>query len=584
MKGILYILFFFCSISYGQDLGFPTVLGGGAYSRGDVTYTHRIVTNLNGSGPGSFWDALQSNSIITFQVSGVISLDVFSTITVSNVIILGQTAPEGGITITGQRMRWQNCNNIIVRYINVRPSGTGNDAWEFIGCDNVILDHCGFSFGGDETVTFRGDTDNITFSRNIVSYGKTGSLAGDSNDYTISSNLSYISNVYTHVSHRLPNPNSNFRIDVIGNVFYHWFNLLSRTGGSVQLNYIGNYLKKGQPVSFYNQIDIPDNPSIYIAKNRLPGIIDADIDDNWVLNQDWNGGAKSTTVISTSYQSGTQFSLLNFGIDVPDGDQAYTDLIVNRNVGNNRYLDNSGVPHYYMATIDSVAIDNIESGTYQSWAGTAANYVNFTERINWLANVDPGTVVNTRTDDADGDNMPDTWETANGLNTSIDDSMSKTLDATYTNIEMFSFEVDATSSPSAGITFSPISGNTTEAGGTATFTIVLNALPTSSVVLDVTSQDTSEGTVSPSQLTFTTGNWNTPQTVTVTGVDDALNDGNITYNVTISVNDAASADEYDPLPDTNVSVVNLDNDVLPGSIIFTRTLKTSNGEAKVIHN
>ena len=27
------------------------------------------------------------------------------------------------------------------------------------------------------------------------------------------------------------------------------------------------------------------------------------------------------------------------------------------------------------------------------------------------------------------------------------------------------------------------------------------------------------------------GNWNTPQTVTVTGVDDSLDDGNVAYTV-----------------------------------------------------
>ena len=41
------------------------------------------------------------------------------------------------------------------------------------------------------------------------------------------------------------------------------------------------------------------------------------------------------------------------------------------------------------------------------------------------------------------------------------------------------------------------------------------------VVLNVTSGDTGEATVSPSTLTFTAANWNQPQTVTVTGVDDA---------------------------------------------------------------
>ena len=76
--------------------------------------------------------------------------------------------------------------------------------------------------------------------------------------------------------------------------------------------------------------------------------------------------------------------------------------------------------------------------------------------------------------------------------------------------------------PFAGITVTPTSGlTTTEAGGTATFTVVLTSRPVADVTIGLSSSDTTEGTVSPSSLTFTSANWNIPQTVTVTGVDDA---------------------------------------------------------------
>ena len=48
-----------------------------------------------------------------------------------------------------------------------------------------------------------------------------------------------------------------------------------------------------------------------------------------------------------------------------------------------------------------------------------------------------------------------------------------------------------------------------ESGTTDTFTVVLNSEPTGNVVLDVTSADTGEATVSASGLTFTMGDWNT---------------------------------------------------------------------------
>ncbi|MCK7535974.1 MAG: hypothetical protein MZV63_35800 [Marinilabiliales bacterium] len=57
--------------------------------------------------------------------------------------------------------------------------------------------------------------------------------------------------------------------------------------------------------------------------------------------------------------------------------------------------------------------------------------------------------------------------------------------------------------------------------GTATFTVALSAAPASgNVVIDLTSNNTAVATINIPQLTFTTGNWNIPQTITVTGVNN----------------------------------------------------------------
>ncbi|MBM4091142.1 MAG: hypothetical protein FJ276_17225, partial [Planctomycetes bacterium] len=111
-----------------------------------------------------------------------------------------------------------------------------------------------------------------------------------------------------------------------------------------------------------------------------------------------------------------------------------------------------------------------------------------------------------------------------------------------------------------GVTVSPLSGlTTTEAGGTATFIVRLNVQPTADVVIDVSSSDLTEGTVSPASLTFTVANWNQDQTVTVTGVDDFIDDGDIAY--TIVTAPAVSADvSYNGFDPSDVSVTNIDND------------------------
>lgn len=111
-----------------------------------------------------------------------------------------------------------------------------------------------------------------------------------------------------------------------------------------------------------------------------------------------------------------------------------------------------------------------------------------------------------------------------------------------------------------GITVSPTSGlETTEDGGTAAFDVVLDTQPTADVTIAVSSSDTTEGTVDVSTLTFTPTNWDAPQTVTVTGVDDPETDGTIDY--TIVLGPATSADAgYDGIDPADVAAMNLDDD------------------------
>jgi hypothetical protein len=49
----------------------------------------------------------------------------------------------------------------------------------------------------------------------------------------------------------------------------------------------------------------------------------------------------------------------------------------------------------------------------------------------------------------------------------------------------------------------------------------------------------------------------------VTGVDDAVDDGDQGSTVTITVNDPASDDRYDSLPDRTVTVTTVDDDPAP---------------------
>jgi len=111
----------------------------------------------------------------------------------------------------------------------------------------------------------------------------------------------------------------------------------------------------------------------------------------------------------------------------------------------------------------------------------------------------------------------------------------------------------------AGFTVTPLAVTVSEFGDSDFFTIVLNSPPTANVTIGLTSSDTTEANVSPSSLTFTPQNWNVPQQVIVTGVNDNIADGNINFMIVTAP--AVSTDPaYSQLDAPDVSGVNLDND------------------------
>ena len=88
----------------------------------------------------------------------------------------------------------------------------------------------------------------------------------------------------------------------------------------------------------------------------------------------------------------------------------------------------------------------------------------------------------------------------------------------------------------AGATVAPTSSLVTdESGSEVVFSIVLDAQPSALVTIGTSSSDTSEGTVSVTSVVFSSANWDTAQTVVVTGADDDLVDGAISYSVATSV-------------------------------------------------
>ncbi len=106
-----------------------------------------------------------------------------------------------------------------------------------------------------------------------------------------------------------------------------------------------------------------------------------------------------------------------------------------------------------------------------------------------------------------------------------------------------------------------------EGGATDTYDVVLATLPTANVNVAIA---TAQGQVSTSvnTLVFTSANWNTPQTVTVTAIDDAVVEGAHSDDITHTITSVDTG--YDGLAVPLLSGVSIaDNDV--GSVTLTES-------------
>ena len=193
-----------------------------------------------------------------------------------------------------------------------------------------------------------------------------------------------------------------------------------------------------------------------------------------------------------------------------------------------------GGTDYTMA--DPVTV-TITAGTYDGTTDTVAitglsidddNLIEGDETIEWTLNNPGSTLI--QVGDADGNATTRATHTY-----------------TITDDDTATIVVDTT-----GITIN-------ENAGSDTFTVVLGAQPTSNVVIDLSSGDTAEGTVWPAALTFTPANWDTAQTVTVTGVNDNTV-SNDSVDITVAVNDAGSDDDFDGVGNETVTVTLTDDD------------------------
>ena len=252
------------------------------------------------------------NRIIVFEVGGVIDLQG-SVLLIEQpyVSILGQTAPDPGITIIRGGISIQT-SQVIVQHIRVRPgendqpkkSGWEPDGLSTSGAHHVIVDHCSFSWAPDENLSASGPrfegydllqwrqntSHDITFSYNLIAQGLSnsthtkgehskGSLIHDN-----TTNIAIIGNVFASNVRRNPFFKGGAQGVVINNYIYNpgqaaiHYNLSRMEWGNHawiagKMAVIGNVLEQG-----------PDTDE-YLAYGIFSGPVEVFWQDNIVIGK-----------------------------------------------------------------------------------------------------------------------------------------------------------------------------------------------------------------------------------------------------------------------------------------------------------
>ncbi|MFH1613944.1 MAG: glycoside hydrolase domain-containing protein [Planctomycetota bacterium] len=135
--------------------------------------------------------------------------------------------------------------------------------------------------------------------------------------------------------------------------------------------------------------------------------------------------------------------------------------------------------------------------------------------------------------------------------------------------DLYAMTVETTTGfPGVTVTESGGSTDVSEAGVSDTYTIVLDCLPSDTVTitvdpnLQIEVNDMGEG--NSYNLTFTTSDWNTPQTVTVKAIDDFATEGNHSSQIVHTA--SCSGADYNSISIDNVTV-NITDDDVPNVLI-----------------
>jgi len=413
---------------------FPTAYGGGASTKGGRGGIVVLVNTLDYDAPltyvpasggreayytGGIEPALENTTIgpryIIFDVSGNIDANLpitydrndpryttrsgsgvyRSTPNLGFITLLGQTAPEGGVTLYRSWLQLIRQQEIIIRHFRVRTyllrgSGDpiGDDATTIpfkIGSKQIIIDHSSASHGGDKGLIL-GDWGpdyphlNLTAQWNTVLDSATSmfSVDGSSNEdasWNVADNVSWFYNL-SMSSHRTPNSgggNSQYSIEVQNNVLQtnatRFGNIAT---GKPSVNYINNYYDViDRNAIVQNKVQTAYTPSIHASGNFYrtnSGTVLSGTqgEDNSVI---FGYFFTSESLPSAMFTSVNKYGDIPYQAPLYSAQEAKTKVLAN--AGANRFIKDDGNRVTFKDSFDSLAVGrfNNRQGFNKDWSG-----------------------------------------------------------------------------------------------------------------------------------------------------------------------------------------------------------------------
>jgi hypothetical protein len=396
------------------------------------------VTNLEDNGPSSLREAIDANGprIVVFRVGGYIELKSMLDINKPDITIAGQTAPGDGICLKNYGLEIRS-DNVIVRYLRIRPSDITKrefDAISVLDGRDIVIDHCSTSWSLDEVVSVvsrRPTMGNVTIqwciieeSLNCSAHRKGCHGYASLIRAAFGNGVTYHHNLYAHNNGRNPRPGNyvNSQIDPCGlffdfrnNVVYNWggkhagYNDDGRNEANsiTSMNFVNNYYIRGPnstgSVAFRESTT---GCKAYFSGNWMDG---ACPNDPWSLVEfvDFNEAQKDAYKQSAPLPAAP--------VTTEETPAAYK-----------RVLADAGASFPARDAVDKRVVDNVVKKT--------GRIINHIDEVGGYPKMESGTAPV----DSDHDGMPDTWETAVGLNPNdANDARGDRDKDGYTNIEEY---------------------------------------------------------------------------------------------------------------------------------------------------